>query len=240
MDYFGNVLFHTYVCLISDIPGAAVNDAVLLKTKEEYVEILQLHSNLSHEEFEGIFNFLVYDMNLKNNDAILQPFIPINDSLFALAPHLLLASRPERNLITLIHKKKDRLYFNLTNQREQLMQNYLANHITANAELSVITSKELSAELPDIDYALYDISNKTILLCELKWLVEPDSAQELAAREEDLLHGCQQVQRVIDYATANMNQFMSSVFGEKTFAEYKFIPCVISKKVSVSEVIQFQ
>jgi hypothetical protein len=59
---------------------------------------------------------------------------------------------------------------------------------------------------------------------------EPDSAQELAAREEDLLHGCQQVQRVIDYATANTNQFMSSVFGEKSLSEYKFIPCVISKK----------
>lgn len=32
-------------------------------------------------------------------------------------------------------------YIILTNQREQLMQNYLANHITANAELSFISKK---------------------------------------------------------------------------------------------------
>jgi hypothetical protein len=223
-------LIHMFACLVSNIPGAAAEDAVVLKTKDEFYKILRIRSKLTNKEFETIFNFLTYDHRIKNNDVILQPFVPISSDVFALAPHLLLSSRPERNLITLIHKMKDRLYFALTNQREQLIQNLLEQYVVANNTLRIVTNRMLTNELPDIDYAMYDVSSQSVLLCELKWLVEPDSAQEVAAREEELFHGCQQINRVTNYANTNPAQFMNLVFGEKTSAEYKFIPCVISKK----------
>jgi hypothetical protein len=65
---------------------------------------------------------------------------------------------------------------------------------------------------------------------ELKWLVEADAAQEVAARELDLYHGCQQIQTLCKYAEDNPHEFMRAVFGEKKHANYRSIPCVISKK----------
>lgn len=221
---------HMFACLHSDSVGAAAEDAVIVRSRDEYIRLLHPYSSLDMKEFESIFDFLIYENDIKNNDVILQPFIPLNGTLLALTPHLLLVSRPERNLITLIHKKKDHQYFDLTNQREQLMLNELSSAISTKTELAIITNKELPGDLPDIDYALYDMPNHTVLLCELKWLIEPDSVQEVCAREAELLHGCRQIQSVAEFANNDPMGFMRLAFGEAVSADYKFIPCVISKK----------
>lgn len=221
---------HSFACLNSEIMGAAADDAVILNSKEEFINCFHTFSDISRSEYEKIFNYLIYDNNIKNNDPILQPFIPIRTDFFALAPHLVLASSPERNLITLFHKKKDRQYFDLTNQREKLMIREINDIIVPTRNLKVINNKKLKKSLPDLDYAIYDISNHTVLICELKWLIEADSVQEVDARELDLYHGCQQIQTLCEYAEDNPHEFMMAVFGEEKHANYSFIPCVISKK----------
>ena len=202
----------------------------MLYSKDDFINHFHSFSDMSRTEFEKIFDYLIYDNNIKNNDPILQPFIPIRNNLFAIAPHLVLASNPERNLITLIHKKKDRQYFELTNQRESLMMNEINDVIVPTGNFIVINNKVLKKSFPDLDYAIYDISNNTVLMCELKWLIEADAAQEVDARELDIFHGCQQIQTLCEYAEDYPHEFMTTVFGEKKHANFSFIACVISKK----------
>jgi len=221
---------HSFACLNSSIKGAAADDAVMLYSKDDFINRFHPFSDMSRTEFENIFDYLIFDNNIKNNDPILQPFVQIRNNLYALAPHLVFASSPERNLIALIHKKKDHQYFKLTNQREHLMINEINEVIVPIDNFIVINNKALKKSLPDLDYAIYDISNHTVLMCELKWLIEADAAQEVDARELDLFHGCQQIQALCEYAEEYPYEFMTAVFGEKKHANFSFIPCVISKK----------
>ena len=69
---------------------------------------------LSKDRISAILKLLTYNSGLKNNDIVYQPFVEIDKDRLALAPHLILASRPERNLISLIHKLRDKSYFDLT------------------------------------------------------------------------------------------------------------------------------
>ena len=48
---------------------------------------------------------------------------------------------------------------------------------------------DIGAELPDVDFALYDKTTNSAIFCEMKWLTEADSPQEVFAREEDVEHG---------------------------------------------------
>lgn len=224
-------IIHMTACLKSNVPGVAVEDAVLIKTPSWFAQIISDKGNISLECTNSILSLLTFSERLRNNDVIYQPFIPVERGKLALAPHLILASRPERNLISLIHKKRDKSYFDLTNLREGLMQKELSASIEKLPGVKIALNRPLPDTLPDVDYAIWDTTSNTILVCELKWLVEADSTQEVYARTQDLEHGCKQVIDILDYAKQNCADFCGRLF-ETSVPEIVpvVIGCVISKK----------
>ncbi len=221
---------HMLACLKCGIKGANVEEAVLLKSSSDIIEIIVSKTNISHENATNILKFLTYNPKLKNNDIVYQPFIELEDDTFALAPHLILSSRPERNLVALLHKIKDNSYFELTNLREGFMQDEL-DVITSNIEnIMIAKNKSLPGRLPDVDYAIWDKENNTILVCELKWLIEPDSTPEVFARIQDLEHGCSQILDIVNYGISNQADFADRIFGITNLEDKpEIIGCVISK-----------
>lgn len=178
---------------------------------------------------KSIIELLTYDVNIKNNDIVYQPFVVIEENLLGLAPHLILASRPERNLISIIHKTNDTAYFNLTNLREGIMQEELTSKLNASSEIEIDMNIPLPGKLPDIDYAIYNKDTNTIIICELKWLIEADSTSEVYSRINDIDHGCNQVSDIVEYASNKTEEF-KSVFNSFDFIESpKVIGCVVSK-----------
>lgn len=222
---------HMVACLKSGIKGADVEEAVLVKTSTEFIQIIADKTEISADSITAILKLLTYNSRLKNNDIVYQPFVEIDNGKLALAPHLILASRPERNLISLIHKQRDKSYFDLTNLREGIMQNELDCVTEGLANVLVAKNKSLPDTLPDVDYAIWDKGSNSILVCELKWLIEADSTPEVFARIQDIEHGCSQVSDILDYAKNHCYEFCEKVFGITTLENLpEVIGCVISKK----------
>ena len=222
---------HMIACLKSGVQGAAVDEAVLVKSFDEFIDFVVNKSNCSRKSVTAILKTLTYNCKLKNNDVVYQPFIPLDDNKLCLSPHLILSSRPERNLISLIHKLRDKSYFELTNLRESMMQSELDVRAKEIPNLVIGKNKALPDPLPDVDYAMWDMLSNTILVCELKWLVEPDSTSEVFARVQDLEHGCSQMSDILDYAENYKEDFLQRVFGQYEEEHLpKIIGCVISKK----------
>ena len=98
------MMIHTVSCMFSGIPGGGLKDVVLAKTLDEIVQFVVCKTDISEATCSKIINLLVYDWNVKNNDVIYQPIIPLTSELYALSPHLFLNSNPERNLISIINK----------------------------------------------------------------------------------------------------------------------------------------
>jgi hypothetical protein len=115
--------------------------------------------------------------------------------------------------------------------REELMRKEISAMIEEIPEISFAHNKALPGELPDVDFAIWDHQSNRILICELKWLVEPDSTPEVFSRAEDLEHGCNQVSDMLDYAHENVEEFCKRVFNLSTQGLSPTIEgCVLSKK----------
>lgn len=222
---------HMIACLKSGALGADVQEAVLIKSPTDFVQVIADKTKLSTDRIFAILKLLTYNSRLKNNDIIYQPFVEIDKDRLALAPHLILASRPERNLISLIHKLKDKSYFDLTNLREGIMQDELDTVIGKISNVLVAKNKSLPDTLPDVDYAIWDKESNSILICELKWLIEADSTSEVFARVQDLEHGCNQVLDMLTYAKNYCSDFCNKVFGLAMSDSLPVVMgCVVSKK----------
>lgn len=222
---------HMVACLKSGVQGGNVEEAVLVKSPAEFIGIIGEKARISAGSASAILQLLTYNNKLKNNDIIYQPFVEIDNDKLALAPHLILASRPERNLISLIHKLRDKSYFDLTNLREGMMQDELDSVTEGLANTLVEKNRSLPDTLPDVDCAIWDKESNSILICELKWLVEPDSTSEVFARIQDLDHGCRQVSDMLTYAHNHCSEFCNKVFGTAAFENSpEIIGCVVSKR----------
>ncbi len=224
-------IIHMTACLKSNIPGANVEEAVITKAPLEFSQFISQKSGISEQISAAIVEFLTYNDRIKNNDIVYQPFVLVDENMLALAPHLILPSRPERNLISLIHKLRDKSYFDLTNLREGIMQDELSFVIGKLPYVVVAQNKALPDPLPDVDYAIWDKESNTILVCELKWLVEADSTSEILARIQDIEHGCKQISDILTYGQNNTLGFFNKVFGVIEIEQTpQIIGCVISKR----------
>lgn len=222
---------HMIACLRCGKKGADIEEAVLIKSKSEFVQAIEEKSDISESSIVAILKLLTYNNRLKNNDIIYQPFVEIDNDKLALAPHLILSSKPERNLISLIHKIRDRSYFELTNLREGIMQDQFDSVTENMSNILVAKNKCLPSPLPDVDYAIWDKESNTILICEMKWLVEADSTTEVLARVKDLEHGCNQVSSILTYVQTKCLDFCNRVFGIAISENLpEVIGCVVSKK----------
>ena len=222
---------HMLACLKSGIQGADVEEAILIKSPAQFSQIIIDKAKIPSDRVVAVLKLLTYNHRLKNNDIVYQPFVQLDSDQLALAPHLILASRPERNLISLIHKIRDKSYFELTNLREGLMQDELDSVTRVLNNVLVSRSKALPGTLPDVDYAIWDKASNSILVCELKWLVEADSTPEVFARTQDLEHGCSQISDILAYAQGDCLEFCNKVFGIAILDKIpEFIGCVVSKK----------
>lgn len=224
-------LIHMTACLESGIEGMDIEEAVLVKSPSEFIQIILDKAKISADSAASILRLLIYNNALRNNDIIYQPFVAIDDNKLALAPHLILTSRAERNLVSLIHKIGDKSYFDLTNLREGIMQEAL-DSIAGNIQNVLIAkNRALPDTLPDVDYAIWDKSSNCILICELKWLVEADSTSEVLARIQDVEHGCRQITDILRYAENNCSDFCQRVFSATALQQGpNMIGCVVSKK----------
>jgi len=208
--------------------GKLAENILLIYQKSEYIETISNIAKINVVDCEIIFDYLTYDHGIKNNDIIFQPIFHLNDNYFVIAPHLLLKSKAERNLIALLHKKEDKEYFDvLTNSREKIMQEELKNSIINSEECIIALNKNIKNM--ELDYAIYEPKSKNVLLCELKWSNEPDSAAEVINHEDYLQKGCNQIKRIRDYAKSNSNEFMKSVFNINIEEKIEYSCCVISK-----------
>ena len=220
---------HQYSFIIyKEVNNRLAENTLLIRHKGEYIKTISNIAEINYLECEEIFDYLTYDSKIKNNDIIFQPLFHLIDDIFLISPHLILRSNAERNLITLLHKKKDEIYFGkLTNFREKIMQNDLNCSIKNSEECIIALNKNIKNM--ELDYAIYDPKSKNVLLCELKWSNEPDSAAEVISHEEYLQKGCKQIKKIQNYAKSNSDEFMNVIFNIKDKDEIEYSCCVISK-----------
>ena len=167
-------------------------DSIYLPTCTELLRRVSRYSGLPDNKVQSIIDDLTYgNRGIKHPDLALQPLIKMNSEYYAIMPQLWLSLSPERNLTILLNKICDerRIYLELVNEKETLMRKHIISEL---CDDKIRFDWGNVANLPDIDLAIVNDSEKICLLLELKWFIAPAEFGEVVEKSEDIEKGISQ------------------------------------------------
>lgn len=222
---------HCMVCMKSGIAGGAVECCIMVVTKEEIIDEVSKYTNLDCEVIENTINLLTYNNTYyeRNIDVIWSPLISLKDNLIAISPNLVMSSSPERNVISLINKVNQATYSRLSSQKESIMLRDFVDEISKYTNIDIRNNKPLPAPLPDIDVIMFDKNTESLLMCELKWLLQSDSIQEVCERDKDIEKGISQAKLIQEYTLANTADVLNRCYGKNEYKPKKIYSCIVTR-----------
>ena len=220
---------HSNGCLTIKDPKLRWENSTIVQTLNDLANFISSISGLEKDKIGKILKYITFDASNRNTDIMYQPIIMINNDMAIVTPTLFMGSRPERNLLALVSSKKDFEHSKEVNDLEGIMVQEIESVISQSSNLKSIKHRKLDGHLPDIDYALLDTTTNTALICELKWFLAADSSKEVYAREDEITHGCEQIESIMTYAMVNRNRFIKQVFGVDNGEYVDLFCCVIAR-----------
>ena len=168
-------------------------DSIYVPTCNELLRRVVRYSGVSDEKVRSIFDDLTYgNRGIKHLDPALQPLIKLDSQHYAIMPHLWLLLNPERNLTVLFNRipSERKIYAKLVDEKEGLMKQRFIDDLSDKGFRFVNGNVP---NLPDVDFAIVNDSEKTCLLLELKWFIAPAEFREVIHKSEEIGKGISQV-----------------------------------------------
>ena len=171
-------------------------DSIYVPTCGELLRRVVRYSGVSESKVQSIFDDLSYgNRDISNLDPALQPLIKLNSEFYAIMPQLWICSAPERNLTVLLNRlpSEKEIYSKLVGEKETLMRKRLTTCLAAKSFRFV---DGRVPKLPDVDLAIIDDSEKTCLLLELKWFIDPAEPREIIEKSKEIRKGISQMRQL--------------------------------------------
>ena len=173
-------------------------DSIYVPTCNELLRRVVRYSGVSDEKVLSIFDDLTYGnrgVPKRELDPALQPLIKLNPNQYAIMPSLWMSLSPERNLTVLLNKlpSERKIYAKLVDKKEDIMRQGII------ADLSDKDFRFIDGNvpnLPDIDLAIVNHSEKACLLSELKWFIAPAEFREVIHKSEEIEKGISQILKI--------------------------------------------
>jgi hypothetical protein len=170
--------------------GHAIGSLVMQMSEDALMKAGNLFP-VPEEAWRSISNALVYQPTRKYWDPFWQPIIRTSDGTLLVSPHLIIASSPQRNLITLLNRTADgrNSYNRVSTQKEEEQLSELSKLFDDSqfiARKRVPVPRKDGTTLTDIDLVVYGKADDVLLLVHAKWLMRPDMVQEVLARDEEV------------------------------------------------------
>ena len=221
-------LCYVHLCSCFSIEDQLIKlkNSTIVQNKQHIVDFIKSRTGLDEKKIMTLVDYITYEPQKTNVDIMYQPIVALNDSTIIITPTLFMGSRPERNLLSVVSTRKDKEYFNEVNDLEGLMVSELESFVKSE---DIAKHKHLRDDLPDLDFAVLDKETNSALICETKWFAPADSSKEVYAKEDEINHGCQQVEDIMSYAMADKNHFFKQVFGIDNGEMIDLFWCVVAK-----------
>ncbi len=169
-------------------------DSIYVLDCNELVRRIIRYSGLQDEEkVRSVFDDLTYgNGGIKHPDPALQPLIKLNSENYAIVPSIWVCSAAERNFTALLNKlpSEKEIYRKLAGEKEDLMRKRFTTDL---ADRGFDFTWGRVVNLPDIDFAIVNKSEKACLLLELKWFIAPTVARERIEKSKEIEKGISQV-----------------------------------------------
>jgi len=170
--------------------GGAIGSLVMEMNEAALLRIGEIFP-IPMEAMRSLLNLLVYEPKRNFWDPFWQPIIAVSGGQYLVAPHLIITSSPERNLITLLNRSAPgRAFYNrVSSQKEMEQLNGLCQLFPSPrfvVRKRVAVNRSDGSTLTDVDLMVYEATAAVLLLVHAKWLIGPDSVQEVLSKDEEV------------------------------------------------------
>lgn len=221
---------HFFSCMEIKDPLMRIKNSTIVQRKECILDYIESQGGIERTKAEAILKYITYNSKIKNTDIMYQPIVEIGNEQLVIAPMLFIGSRPERNLLVLVGlNNNDYEHSKEVNDLENLMIKELETVVVESDNIKIAKHRDIDASLPDIDFAIWDKLTNTVMICELKWFAAADSAKEVYAKEDEITHGCEQIETLMTYAMKDKELFFKQVFGVECEGNIDLFCCVVAK-----------
>lgn len=203
-----------------------MKNSTIIQKRDSIVDYIIAETTLDKNKSETIIKYITYNSKKKNVDIMYQPIVEIENDKLIIAPLLFMGARPERNLLSVISTMHDTEYSKEVNDLEEVMVTELESFVSSK---DIVKHKHLRSDLPDIDFAILDKATESAMICETKWFAAADSTKEVYAKEDEITHGCNQIESIMTYAMNDRKYFFKQVFGIDDGDSIDLFGCVVAK-----------
>ena len=217
---------HFCSCFTISDPLIRLKNSTIMQSSDCIIDYIASVSGLEKEKVDTIIQYITFNPKKKNVDIMYQPIVKLTNGTLIIAPILFMGSRPERNLLAVVSSNHDGEYSKEVNNLEGLMVSELESYVSSQ---DVAKHKHLRDDLPDIDFAVFDRITNSAIICETKWFAAADSTKEVYAKEDEITHGCKQVEDIMTYAMQDRSHFIKKVFNIDDGETVDLFGCVIAK-----------
>lgn len=171
-------------------------DSVLLMGREELSKRLKRYTGISIEIVNEIIrDFTFGARGIRNPDPAIQPLIALSANHIAISPVLFLGIDIERNFTVLLNRlpEEKKAYSQLSNERETISRRSIIDRVKPlhlRFWHGVLPGRN---DLPDLDLAIIDDTQKTCLVLELKAFIGPAEPREILEKSEEIAKGVSQI-----------------------------------------------
>ncbi len=217
---------HFCSCFAISDPLIRLKNSNIIQNSDCIIDYIVSLSGLEKEKVDTIIQYITFDPKKKNVDIMYQPIVKLTNGTLIIAPILFMGSRPERNLLAVVSSRHDGEYSKEVNDLEGLMVSELESYVSSP---DIAKHKHLRDDLPDIDFAVFDRTTNSAIICETKWFAAADSTKEVYAKEDEITHGCKQVEDIMTYAMQDRSHFIKQVFNIDDGETVDLFGCVVAK-----------
>ena len=186
-----------YTAAALGCPAVGYSQSLVIMQRDELFSRLSRYTDLDLVVVQAIVAELTFGgRGISNPDIALQPLVPMGADHYGWAPHLLLASAVERNLLILLNRvpESKSVYSQLSRTRETLMQQSFHTQL-ADAGLRFWSGKVPGwGTATDVDLAIIDEQRACCLLLELKAFLAPADPREVLDRAAAIEKGVRQIE----------------------------------------------
>ena len=196
----GVCAIHEHLCFRwgRQSPNYPLDSAVLVKTRQRWVHLIQETSDLGTQTIEAI----LLDLTLPARepfDLHVHPFVTLqrNSPELGIAPHFLISSNVEENMLRVCSWRDRGTYDVLSQSKEDEQRDDLK--MVCDGRYKVIGPRRLPDGLPNLDLALEDRGSSTLVIIELKWLRKPMQFRERISHDEEIQKGLLQLRKIEEF-----------------------------------------
>ncbi len=190
---------------LKSLKGGGKASILYVTSLSTLLQDLQIMCSLDESVIREFVRYLSYGYGIQTPDPALQPIIAVGSGQIAIPCLLFLSSNYERSLLILQARIDPASFNTLSELFEEKMVSNLLRDITPRWPLTKANvTIRVSGEFEEIDLLVADKSSRTLLVCELRWMLQPGDPREVQNRKKACWQKTDQLERKVRWLRARV------------------------------------